>query len=351
METPLDITRIDPFDGEAMDAWWDQYAAALRTDLGPDAMLWSREENRAKKQQRTGHVERRVYLARRDGVVVGSGSLALPLTDNRHSATLLVSVAASHRRHGVGSALLATMEAEAAAAGRTTLRSETSWSTSTEARPALDTLTEDDGAGAPGREFARAHGYAIALGDKESSLSLPVADARIDSLLIAARTASAGYETRSFVGPVPDAYAAEWAYLDGILGTEAPTGDLDVQTAQRGLSELRESEALLRDQGRTTLGTIARNADGHVVAYTQIVLSRDDGNAYQWGTLVRREDRGHRLGLRVKLENLRLLQRHAPEIPRIVTYNAVLNGPMLAVNALLGFEETARMAELQKRLP
>ena len=65
---------------------------------------------------------------------------------------------------------------------------------------------------------------------------------------------------------------------------------------------------------------------------------------------MRREDRGHRLGLRIKVANLRMLQSRSPETPRIYTFNAESNTHMLAVNTRLGFRVTARMGELQKKL-
>ncbi len=103
-------------------------------------------------------------------------------------------------------------------------------------------------------------------------------------------------------------------------------------------------------QGRTSFGTVALASDGRIAAYTQLVVSGDDGNAYQWGTLVRREDRDHRLGLRVKVENLRMLQRRSPGTPRIYTYNAASNAHMLAVNTRLGFRPSGRLGELQKKV-
>jgi hypothetical protein len=87
------------------------------------------------------------------------------------------------------------------------------------------------------------------------------------------------------------------------------------------------------------------------VAYTDLAVTvHEPGTAYQWGTLVRRPDRGHRLGLAVKAANLRLLQRESPETTTLVTFNADGNAPMIAVNDLLGFEPTARLGELQRRL-
>ena len=127
-------------------------------------------------------------------------------------------------------------------------------------------------------------------------------------------------------------------------------GDLDLEVATPDVAAVREQEALIAAQSRTSLCAVALTPDGQVAAYTQLVVSRDDASAYQWGTLVRREDRGHRLGMRVKLENLRRLQRELPRTPRVVTFNAESNTHMLAVNTALGFRPSGRLAELQKRI-
>lgn len=334
----LEISRVDPLDNDAVDAWWDAYAAARRVDMGENAVVWSREESRAELQQTSATTDRRAFVALDRGGVVGSASIALSLKDNTHVAGIGVNVPAEHRRRGVGSALLAHLEQEAAAAGRTTMRADIFW-------PASAPV---DGAGDPGREFARRHGYEIAIGDLQSRLDLPVPDAVIEELL--ADAPATGYTVRSWSGAVPDDLVGEWAALDALLDTEAPTGDLDIEASSADVTDYRADEQLVERQGRTSFGTVALTADGHIAAYTQIVVSRDDGNAYQWGTLVRREDRGRRLGLRVKLDNLRMLQRLSPETTRVYTFNADSNVHMLAVNTRLGFRMTARMGELQKRL-
>ncbi len=336
----LEITRIDPFDDTAVDAWWDAHAAAERADRGRDAALWTREESRSELQQDSQVIERRAFLLRSGDEFVGSASLALPLKDNRHVAHLTVGVRPERRRRGFGSAALAFLEAEAVTAGRTTAQSRTSWPH--ELGP--------QGAGAPGREFARRHGYSLALGDLQSRLPLPVGPALLDVLQADIADAIAGYAIRSWVGPVPDDLVEGWAILDASVDTEAPSGDLDIEPAKPDVSSIRESEELIDRQHRTSFGTIALAPDGEAAAYTQLVVSNDDGNAYQWGTLVRGADRGHRLGTAVKLANLRMLQHEAPQTRAVYTYNAESNAYMLAVNTLLGFRPSERMGELQKRL-
>ena len=334
----FEITTVDPFDDTMYDAWWDAYAVARRADLGEHAVVWSREESRAELQQETDTIRRHAYVAVREGTVIGSASLGLPLKDNQHVGMVGVNIPPEHRRQGIGSTLLARIEADARAADRTTLRADIFWPMSAAA----------DGTGWPGREFARRHGFDLALGDLQNRVALPVPDETITALL--AEAPAEGYDIRSWEGAVPEEFVAEWAALDAILDTEAPTGELDIETSTADVADFRADEALIARQGRRSFGTIALAPDGTVAAYTQLVVSKDDGNAYQWGTLVRREDRGHRLGLRVKLENLRQLQAAMPEVPCVYTFNAESNAHMLAVNTRLGFVPTSRVGELQKRL-
>ena len=336
----IEITRVDPADDIEVDAWWGAYATAERADRGADAVVWSLAESRSELQQESAIVDRRAYLLRDGGEVVGSASLALPLKDNTHVAHLAVSVPPRHRRRGIGSEALAFLEGESVASQRTTAQASTSW--------AYDTGSE--GAGSPGREFARAHGYSLALGDVQSTLTLPVDPALLDRLEHDVADAISGYTVHSWVGRVPDDVVEHWATLDATLATEAPTGELDIEPQKPDVDSVRESEELIDRQRRISFGTIALSPDGAAAAYSQLVVSTDDGNAYQWGTLVRRADRGHRLGIAVKVANLRMLRAEMPQTRAVYTYNAESNAHMLAVNTLLGFRPSERMGELQKRL-
>ncbi len=336
----LELTQVDPFDTAAVDLWWDIYAAAERADRGADSAVWTRNESRHELQQRSRTVDRRAYLARSGGEVVGSARLALPLRDNLRSASLGVHVAPELRRRGAGSAVLTALESAAREAGRSIVTSTASWPVS----------AGDDGEGVPGREFARRHGYALALGDVQSRLRLPLDAELLDDVGAAAAARSGDYALRSWIGNVPADVLRGWAELDAAVDTEAPTGDLDIEPASVDMAEIRSNETLIAQQNRRSFGTVALDGTGRVVAYTQLVVSGDDGNAYQWGTLVRREARGHRLGTAVKVANLRMLQQHAPAVRSVYTYNAGVNEHMLAINRTLGFAPSEHMGEFQKHL-
>lgn len=336
----IDILRIDAFDARAVDAWWDAYAAAERADRGADAVVWSLEESRSELQQESAVVDRRAYLLRYGDRIVGSASLALPLKDNTHVAHLAISVPPRHRRRGIGSEALAFLEGEATASGRSTAQGSTSW----------PYALGPEGAGSPGREFARARRYSLALGDVQSRLDLPVDPELLQRIESDIAAAASPYEMRSWVGRIPDDVIEGWTILDATLETEAPTGDLDIEPQRPDVDSIRENEELLDRQGRVSFGTIALAPDGGAAAYSQLVVSTDDGNAYQWGTLVRTADRGRRLGIAVKVANLRMLHREAPQTRAVYTYNAESNAHMLAVNTALGFRPSERLGELQKRL-
>lgn len=338
----LEIVEVDPFDPVSFDPWWRAYHDAEAADRGSAATIWQLEELRAQLQE----PGRRQWMAGWSGLlggeVVSTGFLGTPLLDNLERADLAVTTVAGHRRRGYATEMLAHVEQVARHRGRSVLRGETYW----------PYAAGPDGTGAGGREFARVHGYELALGDIQRRLRLPVADELLDELAAEAAPHHPTYVMRSWVGPVPDELVDDFADIEASLMTEAPTGQLEVEPAMPDVVALREAEQLLARQGRTKYVTVAVDETGRIAAYTDLVTTvHEPDRAYQWGTLVRRADRGHRLGLAVKVANLRLLQHERSDIVQLTTFNAEVNAHMIAVNERLGFVPVERLGEFQKRLP
>ena len=338
--TELDLRPLDPYDVAAFDAFYDVYIAAVIA-VGPDASSpWMREELRAIFLGRSTSSWTGGFVGSIDGEVVVAGRLRTRLLDNRESAEVDVHVDPRFQRRGFGSQMLALLVAEAHGRGRRILNAEASW--------AYD--VGPDGAGEAGPEFARAHGFALGLSDVKRRAELPVAVERLDALAAEAASHHAAYELRSWTGPVPDDLAVGWVRLESTLTTQAPTGELELEPEKADVALLREAEAVTAEQGRTKFNTVALDGRGEVVAYSDIVTTvHEPGRAYQWGTLVRRDARGRRLGLAVKVANLRLLQRESPGLSELITYNAEVNSHMIAVNEQLGFVPVARLGEFQRR--
>ena len=79
-------------------------------------------------------------------------------------------------------------------------------------------------------------------------------------------------------------------------------------------------------------------------AETDRAISQED-------TLVRREYRGHRLGMLLKLANLAEVQRRMPGHPAVLTFNAEENRHMLDVNEAVGFVPIGYEGAWRKDLP
>jgi len=337
----MQIAEVDPFDDETFDAWHAAYRDAEREGLGEHATVWTLEELRTVLREPDRRGWRGGYVGRVGERVVCSGYLGTPLLDNLDSAFLRVDTIPTARRRGHGTRMLAHLERAARDHGRSRLDTEATWPD--EFGP--------EGHGWAGREFALARGYTFGLGDVQRELTTPVADDLLADLAAEAAPHHTAYTLRSWAGPVPDDIVAGWLDLSATLMTEAPTGEMEREPESTDVGALREMEATLVKQERVRYHTVALDGDGQVAAYTDLVTAGlEPGKAYQWGTLVRRADRGHRLGLAVKVANLQQLQRERRDALRLVTWNAEINSHMIDVNARLGFRPVARLGEFQKRL-
>lgn len=341
MSDHLEVVAVDGGDEVLLRGWHRAYDEGARHGLEDVASPWSLEEVRVRLTEPAVRQSTHLWAGVADGEVVAAAEVRLLLLDNLEHAYVDVQVRPDRRRRGYGAALLAHVEGFARSEGRSTVLAESLWPISAPA----------DGRGEPGPEMLRRHGYSLALVDVQRDLALPVPTATLGALAAEAAPHHAAYTLRSFVGPVPEDLVHGWAELVGSLAVEAPMGELVMEAESADVDALRADERVIEQQARTKYNTAAIDAQGEVVGYTDIATSaHDPGRGYQWGTLVRRADRGHRLGLALKVANLRLLQERDPGTIRLTTYNAEVNDHMIAVNQTLGFVPVARLGEFSKTL-
>jgi hypothetical protein len=162
----------------------------------------------------------------------------------------------------------------------------------------------------------------------------------LDRLDARAGERSAGYRLVSWRGPSPEELLSDIAYLDGRLMTDAPTGDLEIEAEHIDADRIRKAEQVIAARGRSTwhTGTV-HEASGRLVAWTLISKEESvDWHAWQQVTIVEPEHRGHRLGLLVKVANLRRFRADQPGVQIIDTFNAAENSYMIAINEEMGFQ-------------
>lgn len=283
---------------------------------------------------------KRVFLARFGGRIIGRGVYEWQPEEGAPAAFFEVQVASGFRRRGVGTALLGVIEGVAADDG---LRVLQSWSAH---RPAVgdDVLVPPTGFGAidrdaPAARFARAHGYRLEQVDRMSRIDLPVPPALLATKRADAESHAAGYEVVQWVGRCPDRWLADMAHLHQRMSTDAPSAAIEFAEEQWDESRVRNLDDMNEAGGRVNLTSAAVHVSSRrLVGYTDIALPEHAGRpATQEDTLVLTEHRGHRLGMLLKIANLEQLMRVSPQTPRVTTFNAEENRPMLDVNEAVGF--------------
>ena len=269
--------------------------------------------------------------------VLGTMVCHRPTYDNRHLLDLGIRVPPSHRCHGIGTALLHVAQSYADDHDRTTVLAEV-----------IEPLGIAQGSSA-GSRFAQAAGFSVAMVENHRIIDLPVPVDRLQELEEHAAVRRNGYQLVEFGARCPPEYVDRFCLAQSRFMHEAPMGDLDVEPEVWTPERLAQAEARRIEQGRETYSVLAIAPDGSVAGYTQLVVPpTDDGRVSQADTLVLPDHRGHRLGLAMKVRNLRRLQEQHPDRTYVGTWNADGNEPMLAVNSRLGATPRERMLEFQR---
>ncbi len=334
--TDVRIVQLDPLIDDALLAGWvDAGMDSARHELGDRHTQYSADEVR--ERSRTMTDRRFVLLAALVGdEVVAEGNVHLPVLDNLHLATSWMSVRPAWRRRGIGTRLLAGLQAAARADGRTTH---------------VVVAESAAGGGTEAAQFAANQGYSAARVNLRSDLEVDASlRGRLAEQQATAALASPDYELLTWWDAVPEEWLEQRAALSARMATDAPAEEVDSGEEHWDADRVRAELAAARAMGRRLVETVAvRTAGGEAVAYTTLaVAEHTPDHAYQWDTLVRADHRGHALGTRVKTANLLTLLERLPAVRRVTTWNASTNEPMLRVNRALGFRPVGASTEWQR---
>ena len=257
--------------------------------------------------------------------MVGAGLVVRTLKENLHTAMAFAYVRPDRTREGIGRRRVEELEVVAAGDGRTTIQSE---------------AYLPPGRSGTGPElFARALGYEVA--SRESMKELTLADyvARRDALAASAPVPD-GYRVITFDTVCPEEHLASFGRLLGMLMSEVPLGELDLQASEWTPERIREAEHRQVSVGRHLL--------------TAMAIAPDDDSDPAHGqigiTIVDPAHRGRRLGLVLKTATHDLAVASWPGLLSVDTSNAEVNTQMNAVNEALGYRTIETLLELQKKL-
>ena len=288
--------------------------------FGPEELLPSYQRTREPK---------RLLVARVDGRIVARAIFETE-GDASSTAWLAIEVLRSHRGQGIGSALYERLAALGAAEGRTTLQAYV-------VQPAEDgpTLPAPTGFGSVPRDsaatrFLLARGFTLEQVERMSRLDLP---AELPTVQVD------GYHLVSWSGRTPVEHLQAIAGLRTGMQTDAPSAGLEPDTLPWTAERVVEEDDAEEASPRVRLTTLAvHTASGDAAGFTELSVPAEAHRPVsQEDTIVLRAHRGHRLGMALKVENLRYLSEVSPGHPSVTTYNAEENRPMLSVNEDLGF--------------
>jgi GNAT superfamily N-acetyltransferase len=317
-----DVRAVDPYDETALAARHSIAATAGAHDIPDFPPLCP--VRFAGHLRHPGKANTRLsWLGYLDGEPAGVLDMDLPQLDNLANAVVELRVAPQYRRRGVGRTLYQFAIEAARREGRVRLLSDS-----------VSTLPDGAPRDPAGDAFARAMGATLALTEVRRRLDLSTVD-----LGTLAGPVAPGYSTVHWGNVAPDGYLADLARLERALENDAPRGDLAIEVPEANGERVRDAmESHLAAGWQGYHGAVRHEATGALVAWTTLGFEPTvPDHAWQFLTVVDPAHRGHRLGLGIKLANLRHALGHMPGLRMIDTWNAASNSHMIAINEALGF--------------
>jgi hypothetical protein len=199
------------------------------------------------------------------------------------------------------------------------------------------------------RGFAAARGSeakSVAVSRRQHVRELPPGLA--EELYAEALPHAAGYELLRLGHRVPD--ELQPAFLEATSAiNDAPRDGLEVEDEVFSPERHRAFEEAMAASDYRLHRVVARHsATGDIAGVTTVMVDGETPtHAHQLDTSVVGAHRGHRLGLLLKADMLRLLAETEPALETIDTFNAESNDHMVAVNERLGYRSMGRELQYQ----
>lgn len=300
--------------------------------------------------------------------LVGRAEVRLPLIVHTRTAQVLLTVDPEAEASGVGIELLSAAEQVAAAEARrlVVIQSEhpgpedlvgdgrigSPTGAITQVRPE-DWLSAQDGSGRlpmTNRQtrFAHRAGYRLLTVSDVSRLSLPLEQGQREQLTqdVLEHSGAQDYRVHAWEGAAPERWLDSLARLHSRIPSDSFAAPVVWDPEPWDAARVRRTEELRQEGGDRSFLAVAEHVPtGELVGMTEAVIPEPAGGAgLQDETVVLREHRGRRLGLRIKLENLRRLEEAAPEIRSVYVWTHSGNTRMNWVNRRLGARVIGRSA-------
>lgn len=347
---------LDSADAAPFLAMVDLFNLTSRADAGHDGLAMDAAAELPAWHDQTD--ERRIALvAVRGGLLLGGVLLYAGTAEDTANAEYDLLLHPDHADAAVADALIDAAEQQARAWG---LRVVQAWTlhVAGEAAAAEQTLTAPTGFGIVSAASLRVQalqqrGYALGQITRNSLFDLRVEHPDTRRRLDEAITfAGPDYRVVTWTAPTPPEFRDGYARGLARMHTDAPQGELTLTPEHFDADRVARRDRRFLDGGYTVgVAAIIHVPTGELVAYNELARTGPpDAPTAQWGTLVLREHRGHRLGTIIKCVNLLRWPALAPGSPVVSTFNAEENRPMLDINEEIGFVPASHAAVWQREL-
>lgn len=321
----MDIVEVDLRDDGELRAFWEVEQAAVRSAF-PFQLLRTYEALTMLREPNP--YRRRILLAAREGgATVGTADIGMSVGDNEHLGDLEITVLPGHQRRGIGRSLYDASRARCLAEGRTSGVGE------------ANVADGDADADGPAYAFAAAMGATSVHQETHLVLDLPASPPT--------PAPAADWEVLTWLNHCPQEYAAAYCLMRTQMENDVPRGELDYEPFVFDEERLRVGEARTAKLYVQVVAAARRVCDGAFGGYSLVFLANGERHAQQDDTLVMPQHRGHRLGMRLKLATLEIVQRDHPERTTLHTWTAPDNQAMQRTNRDFGYLPVERMHEMQ----